>query len=207
MDDHVAHGIVSIGSASGTPEVIHAVETADTNVNANGHVYVQGDVFIGTKGVQLRLRKVPRMVVVEAGMKITLPKPPKVYIPEQERYEENALDPDFADELAKANFYKGIASTNVYLSLGTSILSLPDDIEPPEGDSWEEELVELGLDIPSKVTKRSRYVAWLRYYALGDDDFTELAKATAIFSGHVTEEQVRKVEETFRNSSEGNTNT
>lgn len=206
MDSHVVHEN-DIGMASSHPFVVHAVETAGENEASNKHAYVRGNLYTSETGVVLELRKVPRMVVVEAGMKLSLPKPPQVYVPDQDRYEENPLDPDYEDELQKAKFYKGIASTNVYLSLGTSIKSLPEGMDRPENDEWAQALEELGLDIPSKETRRSRYVAWLRYYALNDKDFTELTKASALFSGHITEEQVKQAEDSFRSEGTGDTDT
>lgn len=213
-DPHVAHETTE-NEAINSPFVIHAVETAGAAVSPDGtnghvtgaHVYVRDGIFSTESGVTLKLRKVPRMVVVEAGMKIKLPRPPQVWDPDQERNEENPLDPDFEEELNQARFHKGIASTNVYLSLGTEIVDVPAGMEYPGDPNWAEALEDLGITIPPVDKKRSRYVAWLRYYALNDDDFTALTKATALYSGHITEEQVQAVEDSFRSPGTGSTDT
>lgn len=201
MEDRVVH------DSHVDPDIIKAVETAGEQRSPAGHVYVKDGIFTSEGGLKLKLKKVSRMVVVEAGMKIDLPSPPKVWIPEQERYEDNTLDPDYEDELRRAQYNKSIASTNIYLSMGTEIIQpLPDGMVMPDSDEWADELSELGVGVPPKSLRRMRYVFWLRCYALNDDDFTELSKATAYYSGHITEQQVQQIEDAFRSQSAGNAN-
>lgn len=187
------------------PSVIAAVESAGEHRSPAGRSYMKDGIFTSERGLRLRLKKVSRMVVVEAGMKIDLPTPPKVWIPEQERFEDNVLDPDYEDELRRAQYNKSIASTSIYLAMGTEIdYPLPDGIVGPDDDSWSDELDEMGVSVPDKTRRRMRYVFWLRCYALTDTDFTELSKVTAHYSGHLTEEQVQAIEDSFRNQSTGN---
>jgi hypothetical protein len=190
------------------PSVINAVETAGEQRSPAGHSYMRDGIFTSERGLRLKLKKVSRMVVVEAGMKIDLPSPPKVWIPEQERFEDNVLDPDYEDSLRRAQYNKSIASTSIYLAMGTEIIKpLPEDMADPDDDSWSDELDEMGVTVPDKSKRRMRYVFWLRCYALNDDDFTELSKATAHYSGHLTEQQVQDIENSFRNQSTGDANT
>lgn len=190
------------------PDVANAVESAGEQRSSAGREYMREGIFTSERGLRLKLKKVSRMVVVEAGMKIPLPAPPKVYIPEQERYEDNILDPEYADSLQRAQYNKSIASTSIYLAMGTEIvLPLPNDMVGPQDTSWSDELEEMGVDAPPLTRPRMRYVYWLRCYALSDGDFTELSKATAHFSGHLTEKQVQDIEDSFRGEDTGDANT
>jgi hypothetical protein len=154
------------------------------------------DEFVARNGLVLKLKKVNRLVVVEAGRKIPMPVAPRFYNDEKGREEENPSHPDYIEAVREANYARGMMTIGVYITLGTEIKSLGEGMQRPEEKEWAETLAELGIDIPS--ASRPRYVAWLKYYALEDDELTELTNKSMRFSGITLESDVIEAKESFR---------
>jgi len=163
------------------------------------------DTFTTKRGIVFKLEQVSRYLVMDISESIPLPKPPMVMIEDKGREEENPNDPDYIDELRRANLKKGTAITNAYLALGTKVQSLPPGIEPVESTDWSEVLEEIGIKVPIKG--RARYVAWMRYYAVPGDDFEQLIGSTMKVGAITTEEDASKAEKSFRSDAEGDTTT
>jgi hypothetical protein len=54
------------------------------------------------------------------------------------------------------------------LTRGTELIKLPEGIEPPEGETWSEDVHDItGIEVPP-VGSRRRYYVWLKYVALND---------------------------------------
>lgn len=188
-------------SGSGQHEINNAVNGA-----APAGVVTQANEWASSKGLILKLKKVPRLVVVEAGKKIKLPDVPMVWIEEKQRSEPNESDPNYIMALRESQFRQGIVSIDVYLTLGTEIAVLPPDMEAPDSTEWSQTLEELGLDIPA--SGRARYAAWLKYYALDDEaEVTDLSKRIMQGGGIVFEEQVQEATATFRGAAPRDTDT
>jgi len=152
--------------------------------------------FRSSNGIVFKLKKVSQFVVMEAGRKIPLPKMPKIFNEDKGREIENPLDPEYLDAKERVAFQQGMIACAVYTSLGSEVIALPDGIQPADSEGWATDLIELGLDIPEKG--RSRYVAWLKYYALPGKEFGDLTEKIAAYSGQVLEVEVGKAEESFR---------
>jgi len=154
--------------------------------------------WISSNGIVFRFKRVSRMIIADAGRKIRDPKVPVVMNEDKGREEENPNHPDYIEALADANYRRGMLAVNVYLSMGTEIVTLPEGIVPPEDCSWEEDLAAFDLDIPAKG--KARYVAWLKYYALNDDDSSELTLAAMRYGGATLEEDVSAAEAGFQDT-------
>src|SRR5437016_985353 len=99
-----ARGEKSAGSNNGparTPEIV------DLDLESLVPSREKG-LFYAKNGLVLRLKRVSRLVIVEAGRKIPVPRPPTMYIEEKGREEENPDDPDYILELNAANYERGM---------------------------------------------------------------------------------------------------
>lgn len=192
----------SVGAVISSPDVVEATEYASV-VNRGAP---PADTWTSEGGLKLKLYKVISQVVAEAGAKVEIPRPPKSYLKDQERWEENPSDPDYLEALQRAKVRQGIASIQIYLALGTAVISLPEGKGAAETEEWATDLEELGVEIPPVSRRNSRYCAWLRFYMLNDADFTSLIRATMLYSGHVSETQVAEVVDSFRGDGSGGDN-
>lgn len=159
--------------------------------------------FVTEAGLRLRLRKVTRFVLIEAGKKLVEPKVPVVFMDDKGREEENPQDPDYILAKQQVANERGFLYISAMLTLGTEIDILPPGMEPPESDEWLEIVESLGIDVPAN-NKRLRYCAWLKYIAVPDSDFNKLMDAVLKYSGLVTEEAVADAQDAFRGETGGN---
>ena len=147
--------------------------------------------WVSSQGIRFGFKPVPRMIIVDAVGKIKDPKVPMVMDPDKGRVEENPNDPDYLEELSELNIRRGKLTMDIYLAMGARVLELPEDIEPCESDAWIEALEEFGLEIPRKG--RARFVAWMKYYALSDDDLTEIMLLAARNGGATVHARQRQL--------------
>lgn len=154
-------------------------------------------------GIKFKMKKVSKLLILDASKRILIPKPPKVYIEEKQRTEENPNDPDYVEALAEANYNKAMVVVNAYVALGTKPIEVPEDIEPLASDSWIEAIKELGVDEPK--SERARYLYWCKYISLGDEGINELVTAVMRFSGVTLETDVKQAADSFRGNETGNT--
>jgi hypothetical protein len=125
-------------------------------------------------------------------------------IEDKGREEENPNDPDYKQALLDVSWKRGETVIAVYLTVGTSIISMPDTMEPMESSNWLETLAFLGVEVPD--SKRARYLAWLKFYVLSDDDLTKLTQAVMRYSGVTLEVDVQEAQASFRSDTQGDTN-
>jgi hypothetical protein len=170
-------------------EVVNAVDAAQEQPK---------DRYASSNGIVFKLKRVSRMLVVDAGRKIALPKVPRVFIEAKGRDEENPNDPDYINALREAQYLRGMTAVGIVLAFGTEVFTKPESVVAVDEDSWRDDLTELGMEVPDKG--KARYVSWLKYYALNDDDFNALTEAAFRYSGMVSEEDVKKAAEQFRNN-------
>ena len=157
--------------------------------------------WISSNGIVFRFKRVSRMIITDAGKKIKDPKVPLVMNDDKGRMEENPNDPDYVEALTDANYRRGMLAVDVYLAMGTEVVSCPEDIEPVESDIWKEDIELFGIDVPAKG--KARYVAWLKYYALPDDDTNALTLAAMRYGGATLEEDVTDAQAGFPDTSQG----
>jgi hypothetical protein len=158
-------------------------------------------LWISSNNIKFRLKKVSRMVVADAGRKLKNPRIPIVMNEDKGREEENPNHPDYVAELEDVNYRRGMLAVEVYLALGTEVIERPADICSYEAEEWAQDLGLFGLEIPQ--SGKARYVAWLKYHALNDDDMTALTLAAMRFGGATLEEDVEEAQAGFWDSNPG----
>jgi|SRR5262245_29592867 len=154
-------------------------------------------------GLNFRLLKMARMVLVDAGNLIKDPEPPTTFIEEKQRSEPNILDPTYRAALREAQYQRSVTYINTTLALGTALQDAPDDISLLDDDDWVERVAVAGLTVPTG--KYNRYVAWVRWYLLGEDELTDLVRAVQIFNGVTMEAEVDEAVEQFPGDEERST--
>lgn len=153
-------------------------------------------------GIVLSTRLVPSHLIRAATQRVKPPAVPMVHIADQDRDEPNPDDPAYVEAIMQWSIDQSDAAMSVGLMVGTKLEHLPDGMEPPESDVWVADIESvsdiMGLDIHiRREPDRARYLDWLRYYALQDDQdvftVTRLVAAGAL----LTEEQVGRMAATF----------
>lgn len=142
-------------------------------------------------GVVLALQPIPKKVIKSLYDRYedNKPKPPLFDNELKNRKEENPADPDYltALEVYETNFILTVMDFAVMR--GTRVVTIPDDVEPIEGD-WQEEYEYLGMKMPTNA--RLRYLAWVSYVAAPlDEDQKLLTEKVSALMG-VTEAQVEQ---------------
>ncbi len=162
-------------------------------------IQVQEDdpsIFTANNGVVIKLKRVNRMIVLDAVRQIQDPKPPVQFIEDKGRTEENPNDPDYIAAKQQSDFDRGMLTINVYLTFGTQVVSIPDGMYMPETHDWSEDLESLGMKIAPKG--RARYASWLKYYALNEDEVNELSLRAMRFAGVTLEVDTAAAVDTFQ---------
>lgn len=191
------------GSLDGMTQAT-AGPSLDHNLQGVNEQVEEVDTVSTSKGLVLRVKPVPNMIIMEARNRMQEPKPPKVFIEDKGVEEENPLDPDYVAALNKFQYEQGLVGFTAMLAFGTEIVTRPTDVLPPDSEEWSEDLHEIfGITVPSRG--KARYAAWLRLYALIDPDINKVLAAVRAKSGLVTEEAVKQAAENFPGDTEGPT--
>lgn len=160
------------------------------------------DVFICKNGVKLKLNKVPSTLVLNAINNIPVPKPPTFWDETAQRERENLSAPEYEEALNNLQNQKGLLTTSIYLGMGTRLIEpLPEGVPHYNESEWAEDVHELtGLEI--KSSGRSRYVAWINYMVLGDDEIEPLLTKIQRLSGTVPEVDAEAATNSFPSNNE-----
>lgn len=154
-------------------------------------------------GLEFRVRRFSRLALIDAINNIPIPEPPKVFIEDKEVEEDNPNDPVFQREVHEYNQKISILAINVRIAMGTSVHKLPDDLDPPDGTEWPDTLEFIGLQVPTG--KAARYAAWVRWYALDNDELVNLQNTVERFNGGTLEADVAIATEEFKSPEERDT--
>jgi hypothetical protein len=156
------------------------------------------DEWISTRGLKFRLKKVSPFIAMEISRKTADPKVPTYYDKESERERENPLDPNYLEELNVVRTTRGVLAMNANLALGTELIYCPPEIQGVGSHAWSDELDEATahvVEVPDSGI--GRYLAWLRYYALVEQEVSDLMMAVLRYSGVVLEADVETAAENF----------
>jgi hypothetical protein len=167
-------------------------------INSIDDAFKDNTIYITENGIKLKLKKISRLLVVDAAKKVKLPKPPTVFIEDKGRTEENPSDPTYIEELQAAEYQRGMVTIAAYLVLGTSVLEVPEGVDSPEDTEWSDTLADIEFEVPAKG--RARYLAWLKYYALNDTELNSLIEAITRLSGLTPEKDVSEIKDSFRSA-------
>jgi len=175
-------------------------EGTATGANATDEIQ---DTLKLTNGVVLRLRNPSPMAVAAALQSVgdDEPKPPKVWIKDKDREEENPADPEY---LAAKRIWLATAGQRALRALlptGTALESKPDDVVGPDDEDYADLMASMGIE--PGAGRFTRYVQWVLYVAAGGtDDFQKLSMLLMRRAG-VSEEDVAEAEATFRGDTSG----
>lgn len=186
------------------------ISQAIADISANGNEPIKitpADTWESTKkpGLVFKLKKFPNMVIRDAVLKIPEPKIPTWHSPEKERDEPNPDDPKYIDEVLEYNYKIAMTAINISLVLGTELLGVSDGMSRPEDDAWSDPLVALNIEIPDD--KYNVYLSWVRWYALDEDELSDLHRACRRFNGATLEVDVEGAAEELKSDSGGDTDT
>ena len=120
--------------------------------------------------------------------------------------EANLSDPDYLAAVETRDKVLSDAMLNLTLLRGLKVLQLPSDVSPyDEDDEWEEQLSDLGIQIPTKKTLRR--LLWIRYrVAISTSDLVKLQEESMRLSG-VSETEIQAAMQRFQRERERDTDT
>lgn len=167
-------------------------QVADTVTSATSNE------FHCANGVILRLNPVKSSLVRKSWQHLERPSVPRFFIEDKQRWEENPNDPDYKQAVKEFQADRAEIVANTYYMLGTVAKFIPENISPVDSKDWEEILEIINEKVPAKPL--ARYLYWLKYYVLDDDESLELMKSVMRFSGVVLSEDVDEAEESFRDN-------
>lgn len=156
-----------------------------------------------TNGIVLRLKSIPPFLIQAVNQEFKTPSPPKVFIEEKGREEENPNDPNYLKLLDDLASEQQLAYNNLILGTGTEVDSIPEDYFPPESDEWIEQ-VEFAANLVGKklhIEKEDRikrYICWLKFYALETTNDSFLCNNLPLMLWGVREGEIDEVVEYFQ---------
>ncbi len=187
-----------MGKKPGSTQTKAAVAAAakQTEEAENQQVSVQ-DIELNN-GIILKLRAVPAAMMRRVATKIEKPKVPKMDMGKG-REEENPGDPAYQDAMDEYHYVVGEATVNVILSMGVSVVSVPDGMDNIDDEGWTEALEFFDVDKEYDLsTKIGRKLAWLQYYAItGEPEWLKVLGRISAMIG-MTEGEVADAIESFR---------
>lgn len=155
-----------------------------------------------SNGIVLKVKAVPPFLIRQAAMNVAKPVPPKIRLEDKGVEEENPDDPAYQEALKEHFTQSAEAGSDLMMMAGTEVESLSDGHVPPESDDWLElvQLVGVKVDIGNRY---SRYLAWLKFYAIETEkDLFTLISALGQKIG-LSEEEVSKTVDSFRGGEMG----
>lgn len=171
----------------------------DVHKEAQKQAANDGLIHIQETGLVLKINSVPIMLLQNVQKRFPVPKIPKVLLEDKDQWVSNPNDPEYLDALTQREADLGLAMLDVMMGLGTEIHVLPPTLASPDTEEWTEDIeFFIGEEVPKKG--KGRYLAWLKYYALKNQEtFGRIGEAVKQKMG-LTEEQVAAAAESFRDS-------
>lgn len=163
--------------------------------------------------IVLRVKPVAHHLLVAAQQAVPEPAVPRVWIedrgqnredPNDPGWEENPDSPTYRAERSKWIIESDTASLKVALILGTEIVSLPEGVHPPERDDWITEIEDAAVAAelsPPHIRRdpaKARYLDWLRFYAIPDEDDIFRLSHILMYGVLATEEELSEALASFR---------
>jgi len=154
-------------------------------------------------GAVVEAKPVPDMILQALFSQYPEPKPPILETEVRGKMirEANLSDPNYLAEVEARDKVLSDAMLNLTLLRGLKVLQLPLDVVAyDEDEEWEEELSDLGIEIPTKKTLRR--LLWLRYrVAISTTDLVKLQEESMRLSG-VSEEEIQAAMQRFQRERE-----
>lgn len=186
---------------------IEAVSSAVERLTVKGR-FIE---FKLTNGIVLQVKSVPPLLIQGVTKEFVTPPPPKVYIEELGKDEENPNDPAYIREVEQLIEQQNTAITDLVLAMGTSCVSVPEGYFRPEEDGWIA-AVKFATEITGRAVNIDeghavkRYLYWLRFYALETQEDVIVANNLPLQVGGIRETEIDELVEFFRSLSQRGTN-
>lgn len=180
-------------------DAIDAVSRAVDRITRHGRFAE----FTLSNGIILALKPVPPLLIQAISQEFEQPAPPKVWMEEKGRDEENPNDPEYAKLIEKLEEEQNQAVNDLLLGVGTSIKFVPEGFFRPEEDGWVQK-VKFAASIAHKeleieeADEIKRYLCWLRFYAFETSGDAALAVNLTLQLGGIREGEITEVLESFR---------
>jgi len=159
---------------------------------------INEDVIAST-GVVVRTKRVPPMVLGELTRKYKKPQAPRVKNAFIGTEEYNYADPDYNKAVDEWNTEITFGMVDVYLVMGTEIVSIPDGFPELDSDDWTEDFEIIGIEISEK--KKGRYLQYMKFVVLPDpDDINAIVDSCSRKSGVPEEDVQEAAEHIFRDN-------
>ena len=159
----------------------------------------QKSVLTLASGAVVEARPVPDMILQSLFSQYPEPSPPILETEVRGKMirEANLNDPDYLVAVAERDRILSDAVLNLTLLRGMKILQLPLDVSKyDEDDEWEEQLSDLGIQIPTKKTLRR--LLWIRYrVAISTNDLVQLQQESMRLAG-TSEEEIQVAMQRFQ---------
>src|SRR3972149_7775442 len=89
-----------------------------------------------SNGIVLRIKPMPPLLLNDIANSIPEPEMPKIFIEEDNRYEDNPDHPAYIKALNDRANEVGIRTINAIISVGSEVVSIPDGVLRPEDNGW-----------------------------------------------------------------------
>lgn len=156
--------------------------------------------YTAKHGVRIQVQKANLYLLQRAAEQLPEPKVPTYWDTDREQDVENPADPDYQAALVKYNQDLQVLTADIYMSR-CEILD-PGTLIHPDDDDWIEDVESMfRIDVPRKGMART--VAWLRYYALDNDDQSALLTLIIMYNNGIKEEHVQQRVDSFRGDKAG----
>lgn len=139
-------------------------------------------------GIKAKIKPVPTQLIDNINARIKDPKPPKQYVKEKDREEENPLDPAYLKALEEAVLARGRATTEAMIMFG---IELVEDI--PDESIWLPKLKflekrgYLDLEEYDLEDEMEREFVYKCFVAVSNDDLMKVMRVSGL-SGEEVEE-------------------
>lgn len=166
---------------------------------------VDPSTFTAQNGLRLRLKRVSQMIIADANRRLKAPRPPVTWNPDKERDEPNPQHPDYVEAVNNYRYDTAMLAMRVYFILGTEVEFLPTHLVPVESTKWSDDILAADAEAEIPESGPRRYLAWLKLYALPDEDQARLLNAIIGAGNGTLEAQVIEAQNSFRDNPGGNT--
>ena len=147
------------------------------------------DTITLTTGIVLKLKHVPILRINAVLDRFPYPDVPLLWDEDKQRELRNPNHPAYLAEREKVDQQRTWAILDAVAALGTEVISVPAGVYKPEEDGWIEECEVLGIEVNTS-SKVARYLAWIKFVAIGTmDDMTSIARQFGLALG-VSEERI-----------------
>lgn len=159
-------------------------------VDAEAQKPEEKDTIELSTGVILKQKTVPVLRAQALISRFKYPPVPELYDEKKDRMIRNPNSPEYMQMKAEIDTERGLAVIDLAIASGTEMVHVPDHLPKLDDEEWLTELVETGVILKAPESKAGRYLAWVKYNAIGTAEDMQAIGAAAGLSFGVSERQV-----------------